>query len=268
MQVKLSVIESGPVAIVRGMETIGSRIRHIRKTAGLSQEQFARSLDGVTRGAVGNWELNKGISRDNLQAIAKQWRVSLDWLADGRGEPPSKDDVDTWKSWIAMDAGRKTDDWYDERPDPARGRSTTAVPDLAIFAGMGGGGLIEVDVDDGGAPIDPDQVRGYWEFPEYMLRRFGNLRHVYAWEVRGDSMEPTLQGGAVVFVDTSQTVPPPDDIYALNYGDGLMVKRVKLVPRSDKVAIISDNDRYGTDELLREEVKIWGRVIGWFQWRG
>lgn len=142
------------------------------------------------------------------------------------------------------------------------------IPDLAIFAGMGGGGMIEVAVDDQGHPTDPDQIRGYWEIPEYMLTKFGNLRHIYAWEVRGDSMEPTLAGGAVVFVDTSQTAPPPDDIYAINYGDGLMVKRVKLIPRSNRVAIISDNDRYGTDELLREDVKVWGRVIGWFQWRG
>lgn len=146
---------------------------------------------------------------------------------------------------------------------------TTAIPDLAIFAGMGGGGFLEVNVDDDGAPIDPDQVRGYWEFPEYMLRRFGNLRNIYAWEVRGDSMEPTLAGGSVVFVDTSQRALPPDDIYALDAGDGLVVKRLRLVPRTDRIEIISDNeDRYPRDKLLREEVTIWGRVIGWFQWRG
>ena len=144
----------------------------------------------------------------------------------------------------------------------------SSVPDLAIYAGMGGGGLLEVATDDVGVPTDPDQIRGYWEFPEYMLRRFGNLKNIYAWEVRGDSMEPTLAGGSVVFVDTSQTVPPPDDIYAINYGDGLMVKRLKLIPKSDQVSVISDNDRYGADSLLREDVKIWGRVIGWFQWRG
>lgn len=145
---------------------------------------------------------------------------------------------------------------------------TRTVPDLAIFAGMGGGGMIEVDVDEAGAPIDPDQIRGYWEFPDYMLRRFGDLKNIYAWEVRGDSMEPTLTGGAVVFVDTSQTRLPPDDIYAINYGDGLMVKRLKLIPRSELVSVISDNERYGADDLIRDDVKVWGRVIGWFQWRG
>ena len=96
----------------------------------------------------------------------------------------------------------------------------------------------------------------------------GRLKGVYAWEVRGDSMEPTLMGGSVVFVDTKQDTLPPDDLYAINYGDGLMVKRLKLIPRSDRVAVISDNDRYGTDELLRQEVHIWGRIVGWFQWRG
>lgn len=143
----------------------------------------------------------------------------------------------------------------------------TRVTDLAIFSGMGGGGMIEVSVDQYGIPSDPDQIRGFWEFPDYMVRRFGDLRHIYAWEARGDSMEPTIAGGSVVFVDVSQSSPPPDDIYAVNYGDGLVVKRLKLIPRSDRVAIISDNERYGVDELQRDEVKVWGRVVGWFQWR-
>lgn len=158
-----------------------------------------------------------------------------------------------------------TERWVSTRP-PAP--DVIRIPDLAIFAGMGGGGLIEVSVDEQGVPIDPDQVRGYWEIPDYMLPRFGNLSKIYAWEVRGDSMEPTLAGGAVVFVDTSQTKLPPDDIYAINYGDGLMVKRLKLIPRSELVSVISDNERYGADDLIRDDVKVWGRVIGWFQWRG
>lgn len=143
----------------------------------------------------------------------------------------------------------------------------TRVTDLAIFSGMGGGGMLEVSVDRYGVPADPDQVRGFWEFPDYMVRRFGDLKNIYAWEARGDSMEPTIAGGSVVFVDVSQSSPPPDDIYAVNFGDGLVVKRLKLIPRSDRVAIISDNERYGIDELQRDDVKVWGRVVGWFQWR-
>lgn len=160
----------------------------------------------------------------------------------------------------------------EEVPAPAvagrrSGGENVRIPDLAIFGGLGGGGMLEVMADESGALLDPDQLRGYWSFPDYMVSAFRNLRHIYAWEVRGDSMEPTLAGGSVVFVDMSQARLPPDDIYAIDYGDGLMVKRLKLIPRSDKVAVISDNERYGTDELLRDEVRVYGRIVGWFQWR-
>jgi phage repressor protein C with HTH and peptisase S24 domain len=219
---------------------IGARLAEARKAAGFSSAAAAAESLGMKYPTYAGHENGSRGLRANLERYARRFGVTVDWLlTGGKAQSPK---------------GREA--------------SMASVPDLAIFAGMGGGGYLEVSVDEHGRPTDLEQVRGYWEFPEYMLRRFGNLRNVYAWEVRGDSMEPTLQGGAVVFVDTSQTVPPPDDIYAINYGDGLMVKRVKLIPRSDRVAIISDNERYGSDELLRDEVKIWGRVIGWFQWRG
>lgn len=158
---------------------------------------------------------------------------------------------------------------FGPKPAHASASDLIQIPDLAIFGGMGPGGELDVYTDaNSGALIDPEQIRGYWSLPDYMVRGLGALKHIYAWEVRGDSMEPTLPGGSVVFVDTSQNTPPPEDIYAINYGDGLMVKRLKLIPRSDRVAVISDNERYGTDDLLREDVHIWGRVVGHFQWRG
>lgn len=70
----------------RDVET-GSRIRSLRKQLGISQEEFAQRLGGVTRGAVGNWELGKGIKRDNLVRIAEAFGSSVDWLATGTGRP-------------------------------------------------------------------------------------------------------------------------------------------------------------------------------------
>lgn len=58
------------------------------------------------------------------------------------------------------------------------------------------------------------------------------------------------------------------DIYAMNYGDGLMVKRLKLVPRTDQVSVNSDNEHYGTDNLPRDDIRVYGRIVGWFQVRG
>ncbi|GGE54653.1 hypothetical protein GCM10007276_34590 [Agaricicola taiwanensis] len=69
------------------MESIGSRIRSIRQKAGLTQTEFATRLEGVTRGAVGNWERDLGIKTENLRAIAQQFDVDFNWLATGRGAP-------------------------------------------------------------------------------------------------------------------------------------------------------------------------------------
>lgn len=226
------------------MMTKGARLKQVRDRLQMTQTQFAALLGGVSRGAVGNWERGEGIKEENLELIAQKTGVSYEWLATGRG---------------AMDPHGAMN-----VADPRIVR----VPDLNIFGGLGGGGALAVIGDHQGVPLDPDQLRGYWAFPDYMVRSFGQLDSVYAWEVRGDSMEPTLPGGSVVFVDVRQSNPPPDDIYAIDYGDGLMVKRLKLVPRSKLVSVISDNERYSTDDLPREEVRVFGRVIGWFQWRG
>lgn len=232
---------------------IPSRIIELRKGRGMSQKELADEV-GMTQQAINAIESGQVARPTKLRELATELGADEGYLLGLTDNVfMVRKDFDDPKSPL----------------EPVRGTPlTTRVPDLAIFAGMGGGGLLEVQTDDFGAPTDPDQVRGYWEFPEYMLRRFGDLRRIYAWEARGDSMHPTLPGGSVVFVDTGQNSPPPDDLYAINYGDGLMIKRLKLVPRSDRVAVISDNERYGQDELLREEVKVWGRVVGWFQWRG
>jgi phage repressor protein C with HTH and peptisase S24 domain len=83
------------------METVGSRIAHLRNGMGLNQTQFAEAISQqlrrmagdlpaapVSRGAVANWEASKGIKQSNQIAIAELSGASLDWLLFGRGEPP------------------------------------------------------------------------------------------------------------------------------------------------------------------------------------
>lgn len=146
----------------------------------------------------------------------------------------------------------------------------TTVGDVALLnlrVGMGNGGLISIPLDSRGKPVK-QAVLGHWSFPDQVKAGWRRLDAVYALPVTGDSMEPTLANGSYVFVDTTHTNPTPEDIYAIDYGDGLMVKRIALIPRSDKVRVISDNDRYSSYELLRSELMVYGRVVAWFQWRG
>lgn len=83
----------------------GERIRHVRiEVLKLrSQEKFAELLGtGVTRGAVGNWELGKDIGLKNLRAIAEVAEVSLEWLTEGHGEPPQGEARGNWRGGIAL----------------------------------------------------------------------------------------------------------------------------------------------------------------------
>jgi transcriptional regulator with XRE-family HTH domain len=144
------------------------------------------------------------------------------------------------------------------------------VENLNIVSGAGGGGLLAAEYGEDGHLVDPALSDGWWTFPDTVKRGMRNLRQIKAIPVIGDSMEPTIAKGATVFVDTTHVYPNPEDIYALDYGDGLVIKRLALVPRSDKILVISDNrERYGEPyELSREDVRVYGRVVAWFQWRG
>jgi len=141
------------------------------------------------------------------------------------------------------------------------------VPNLTIHSGAGNGGLLHISVDEAGSITDPSQTDGFWSFPESVRNAWRAMGHTYAIPVIGDSMAPTIKSGSFAFIDTGHTNPVPEDIYAINYGDGLMIKRIALVPQSDKVMIISDNTRYPDHELLRSDLEVYGRVIATFQWR-
>jgi transcriptional regulator with XRE-family HTH domain len=71
---------------IRPMPNIGKRIKLLREsTPGRTQADFARLL-GVSRGAVGNWELGQGIKRENLVLVSQKTGASLDWLMGNNGE--------------------------------------------------------------------------------------------------------------------------------------------------------------------------------------
>jgi len=66
----------------------GERIREARKSAFRSQEALVAAMKardvGVSRGAVGNWELGGGIETDHLALIAELTGHSLQYLLSGK----------------------------------------------------------------------------------------------------------------------------------------------------------------------------------------
>jgi len=82
-----------------------------------------------------------------------------------------------------------------------------------------------------------------------------------AIHVDGESMEPTLQDGSIVFVDRSQTNINKDGVFIASTTTGLFIKRIRQ--RADgMVELISDNKIYPPEVIAPDEVSIVGKVVG------
>ena len=82
-----------------------------------------------------------------------------------------------------------------------------------------------------------------------------------AIHVDGESMEPTLQDGSIVFVDRTQTNINKNGIFIASTTTGLFIKRIQQ--RADgMVELISDNSVYPPQAIHPDEITIVGKVVG------
>lgn len=168
---------------------IGNRIKLVREARGkLSQSKFAERLGGVTRGAVGNWELGKGIKRENLQTIADHFRVSFEWLASGRGE---------------MDIGPAKPLAKTEIPNAVIGGKLTEYGSLIPLYGHAVGGV------DGEFVLNGNKLDDILAPPG-----LSPMNGAYAVTCAGESMEPRYYDGETVFVDPTRRVRKSDFVVA------------------------------------------------------
>jgi phage repressor protein C with HTH and peptisase S24 domain len=133
------------------------------------------------------------------------------------------------------------------------------IEELDVRAGAGAGLIGENERVVAEWQVPSGIVRGYSTAPSAELRII---------TVMGDSMEPTLQPGQRVLVDTGDRKPSPPGIFVVWDGLGLVIKRVQMLPQSEpaRVKITSDNAKYDAYERSLEEAYIQGRVIGQWRW--
>jgi phage repressor protein C with HTH and peptisase S24 domain len=117
---------------------------------------------------------------------------------------------------------------------------------------------------------DNEVVVDRWHIPATTIRAYStapasDLRII---TVMGDSMEPTLQPGQRVLVDTGDRKPSPPGIFVVWDGLGLVVKRIQMLPHTEpvRVKITSDSAKYDPYERTLDEAYIQGRVIGQWRW--
>lgn len=145
-----------------------------------------------------------------------------------------------------------------ETPDDLPDNEFALVDRRAVKLSAGDGRMVFEEED-----LPPLAFRAEFLRTKHVSRR-SNLVIVYA---QGDSMEPAILDGDAVLCDRGQTYILDGDVYAIDYGGNLRVKR--LQKRFDGgLLIISDNSaKYPPEALSADQahmITILGRVL----WRG
>ncbi len=89
------------------------------------------------------------------------------------------------------------------------------------------------------------------------------LKNIEAINVLGDSMEPIIKDGSIIFIDRNQTIPIKDknEIFVLQTPGGTLVKRLDITAEG-KLKLISENKIYGIELINFDEISILGKVLG------
>ena len=185
-------------------------------------KDIANALD-ITSVNLASMKKRNTIPFSNILDFCALKKISINWLL--YGQDPSSLVHSTDKYWIRY------------------------FPSVNVSAGGGG------DFSDN----DYEKL----EIPDFFLNLVGgvdNIKHIEAINVTGDSMEPTLNNGNIIFIDKSKNDSSKDGIYAFVNENGLFVKRIQR--RIDgALDIISDNKEYPIQIASKGDINILGKVI-------
>ncbi|MDH1085968.1 XRE family transcriptional regulator [Pantoea brenneri] len=216
---------------------IGDKIRALRKSQKMTIPELSR-LTGMDPGNISRLERNlQGYSDASLKKIAEALRVDISELFS------SKDIDDTVDSY-SINSLMKT-----RREDVYR----IDVLDVSASAGDGSPSRDVVEV-----------IRSIEYVPDQARVIFGNRPEssVKLINVRGDSMEGTIEAGDLIFVDVAVSSFDGDGIYVFDYNGDMFVKRLQKV--KSELIVISDNPRYREWTISEEEMDmlhVAGRVM-------
>lgn len=192
------------------------RIIHVREDILKldSQEKLAAEL-GVTRGAVGNWELGKPVGLSNLSKMAEMANVRLDWLARNSGPK------------MVTDAGLN-----EESANATLTGEKRQKGGMVWLYGAAVGG------EDGQFILNGNALDQIFAPPS-----LSGIPDAYAVQIVGDSMWPRYEDGETVFVNPKRRPVKGDYVIA----------QIHIDEDSPPLAYVKRLVRRTQDELILEQ---------------
>lgn len=216
---------------------IGEKIRQIRKANKMTLNELALRVDSD----VGNLSrLERGVQGYSEQLLNKIAAALSVPMAELFSFSEANDTVNTYSVSSIKKKGR--DDVY-----------RIEVLDVSASAGDGSPSKDIIEV-----------IRSIEYVPDQARVIFGNRPEssVKLINVRGDSMEGTIEPGDLIFVDVAVCNFDGDGIYVFDFNGDMFVKRLQKV--KSELIVISDNPRYREWSISEEEMDmlhVAGRVM-------
>ena len=235
------------------MDTFRDRLLWAMRRAGISTQALADAL-GASYQAIRKAEngLTKSFSAQNNEKAADILKISAKWLATGEGDRLAGGANDStsfspkhFKPILA---------W--EHPEDLPDGEFIFIPLMDIRLSAGHGAEQDIDINfscDRPLAFRADWIRQMHLSPAKLISMFAD----------GDSMEPRIQHGDALVVDTAQKHIMDGKVYALYYDGGERVKRLFKSPGGG-LLIKSDNKDYPDIQVSAGEmefIRIIGRVV-------
>jgi phage repressor protein C with HTH and peptisase S24 domain len=211
------------------IETMGQRIRRLRKRRGIAAKDLAREA-GLAYSTLMDLENDQSASTTRLPAIIYALRTNARYLETGRGDPDQTDAED---------------------------------PDWASVKATAQG----VALGDGATPEDYAESHKL-KFRASSLQRKGlKPERLQVFYGRGDSMEPRIHSGDAILVNTAETKPVHDAIFMVRWEGHLFAKRLKRFGKQWFLASDNTADPKWREPVAIEEDHDF-EVIGRVRWIG
>ena len=238
------------------------RLQYYMQEKGINDNQMTVNA-GLSVGLIGKAKSStKGMNATNIEKILLAYPdLNSDWLLTGRGDmlkterPPMQQtttqECSTRDKITKNEANRQTFEYKSEKKIAHRvpeGRKE-GIPLIPIEAMAGA--------------LTSEQTVLEYECERYVVPVFKGADFLIP--VKGSSMYPKYSSGDIV---ACQRVPMSDlffqwnKVYVIDTNQGALIKRIKPGSTSDRILIVSDNEKYDPFELPVSAIHAVALVIG------
>ncbi len=231
---------------------LSDRIKKRLEATGKTQAGLARHV-GVKPPSVSKWMNGetKNLEGMNLLRASDFLECSPTWLAQGKGLEVENYGVRAGSALIPSSAAvRSYDDYRDLDPE-----KYVFVKSYSIGLSAGNGNFAWIEHED-----DPLVFRA-----SFFKARKLKPENCRALRVSGRSMEPALDDGDAVMIDTSKIHIVDGEIYAVMVQGELFIKYVDRLPGG--IRLRSANEAFKPMDLTQEQLESF-TVLGKKEWAG